>query len=82
MEGLPNINSILELFVDDWLIEEMNGVSLQMHRPIPQAVVLEFNQPWKGSISYDPVVMKEGGRYQLWYQGCSTEYCLSICIPT
>ena len=73
MEGLRNINSRLELFVDDWLIEEMNGVSLQMHSPIPQEVVLEFNQPWEGSISYDPVVMKEENRYRLWYRGCGSE---------
>ena len=73
MEGLRNINSRLELFVDDWLIEEMNGVSLQMHRPIPQEVVLEFNRPWEGSISYDPVVMKEDSRYRLWYRGCGSE---------
>ncbi len=73
MEGLRNINSRLELFVDDWLIEEMNGVDLQMHSPISQEVVLEFNQPWEGSISYDPVVMKEGDRYRLWYRGCGSE---------
>ena len=73
MEGLRNISSRLELFVDDWLIEEMNGVSLQMHSPIPQEIVLEFNQPWEGSISYDPVVMKEGDRYRLWYRGCGSE---------
>ena len=73
MEEVWNINSRLELFVDDWLIEEMNGVSLQMHSPIPQEVVLEFNQPWEGSISYDPVVMKEGDRYRLWYRGCGSE---------
>ena len=73
MAGVRNINSRLELFVDDWLIEEMNGVSLQMHRPIPQEVVLEFNRPWEGSISYDPVVMKEGDRYRLWYRGCGSE---------
>ncbi len=73
MEGLRNINSRLELFVDDWLIEEMNGVSLQMHSPSPQEVVLEFDQPWEGSISYDPVVMKEGDRYRLWYRGCGSE---------
>ena len=73
MEGLRDINSRLELFVDDWLIEEMNGVSLQMHSPIPQEAVLEFSQPWEGSISYDPVVMKEEDRYRLWYRGCGSE---------
>ena len=73
MAGVRNINSRLELFVDDWLIEEMNGVDLQMHSPIPQEVVLEFNRLWEGSISYDPVVMKEGDRYRLWYRGCGSE---------
>ncbi len=73
MAGLRDINSRLELFIDDWLIEEMNGVSLQMHRPSPREVVLEFNRPWEGSISYDPVVMKEGNRYRLWYRGCGSE---------
>ena len=48
MDGLRNINSRLELFVDDWLIEETNGVSLQMHSPIPQEVVLEFNRAMGG----------------------------------
>ena len=47
MAGVRNINSRLELFVDDWLIEEMNGVDLQMHPPIPQEIALEFNQPWR-----------------------------------
>ena len=73
MEGLRNINSRLELFVDDWLIEEMKGASLQMHSPISREVVFEFNQPWEGSISYDPVVMKEDDRYRLWYRGCGSE---------
>ena len=73
MEGLRNINSRLEPFVDDWLIEKMNGVSLQMHRPIPREVVLEFSRPWEGPISYDPVVMKDGDRYRLWYRGCGSE---------
>ena len=86
MEELRNINSRLELFVDDWLIEKMNGVSLQMHSPIPQEVVLEFNQPWEGSISYDPVVMKEGNRYRLcgsestWEDQCTAYAAQMVCI--
>ena len=40
-----DIGSRLELFVDDWLIESMDGVSLQMHQPAPQEIVLQHDQP-------------------------------------
>ena len=70
MQTLRNINSRLELFVDDWLIEQMDGASLLMHSPVPQEVALEFNAPWEGPISYDPVVMKDDDHYRLWYRGC------------
>lgn len=63
------IGSRLELFVDDWLIEQLQGVSLRMHHPIPREIALEFDRPWEGPVSYDPVVMKEGDRYRLWYRG-------------
>ena len=46
------------LFVDDWLIDRMSGVHLKMHSPISREVALEFNRPWEGPVSYDPVIMK------------------------
>ena len=63
------IGSKLELFVDDWLIETMKGVELKLHRPVPREVVLEFDRPWEGPLSYAPVYMTEGDRYRLWYRG-------------
>ena len=63
-----DIGSRLELFVDDWLIERMNGVRLKMHRPVLREIALEFNRPWEGPISWAPVVMKEGDLYRLWYR--------------
>ena len=57
-----------ELFVDDWLIEEMNGVTLRMHPPVFREIALEFNRPWEGDISWAPVVMKVEECYRLWYR--------------
>ena len=37
-EALRNIGSRLELFVDDWLIDMMEGdVALRLHEPVPRA---------------------------------------------
>lgn len=69
-QEIRNIGSRLELFVDDWLIDRMQGTHLQLHHPVPQEIALEFNRPWEGPSSYDPVVMKEEDRYRLWYRGC------------
>lgn len=69
MTDARNIGSGLECFVDDWLIEHMQNVCLQMHHPVAREVALAFNHPWEGHISYDQVVMQDGDTYKLWYRG-------------
>ena len=71
MDTVRNINSRLELFVDDWLINQVRGVGLKMHHPVPQEIALKLDRPWEGETSYDPVVMKDGDRYRLWYRSTS-----------
>jgi len=67
-QQIRKLDSRIELFVDNWLIAQMSGVSLKMHSPVPREIALEFNRPWEGPYSYDPVVMKDGDRYRLWYR--------------
>lgn len=69
MDEVRNIDSRRELFVDDWLIGTLQGVTQRLHHPVPQEVALAFDRPWEGSVSYDQVVMLEDGRYRLWYRG-------------
>ena len=69
MDDSRDIGSRLELFLDDWLIERMDGVALRLHHPVPREVALVLDRPWEGPESYDPVVMKEGDSYRLWYRG-------------
>lgn len=69
MLEVRNIGSRRELFVDDWLIDTLQGVSLRLHHPAPQEIALAFDRAWEGPVSYDQVVMLEDGRYRLWYRG-------------
>ena len=71
MADILDIGSRLELFVDDWLIEDIRGVGLKMHSPIPREVVMVFDRPWEGPVSLPGVVMKDGGRFKMWYSARS-----------
>ena len=64
-----NIGSRLELFVDDWLIERMDGVALKLHHPVPREVAVELDRPWGGTESFDPHVVLDNGHYKMWYLG-------------
>ena len=44
-----NIGSRLELFVDDYLIGSMTGVTLRLHPPAPREIVQTYTEPWEGS---------------------------------
>ena len=63
-----DIGSRRELFVDRALIEKMDGVELRMHHPHPAGTVLEFNEEWEGPFAGYGTVVKDGGRYRLYYR--------------
>ena len=62
------IGDQLQLFLDDWLIDSMTGLQLKLHSPRRAEVVLPKDKPWEDSTMYDPVVIKDGSRYRLWYR--------------
>ncbi len=64
-----DIGSRLELFVDEWLIERMDDLSLKIHPPVPREVAVEFDQPWGSLKSFDPHVVLDKDVYKLWYIG-------------
>jgi hypothetical protein len=72
-EETIDIGSQLELFVDDYLVDRMEGVTQKLHSPIPREIALHLNQPWEGPDSYDPVVIKDGDRYRMWYRAWHDE---------
>lgn len=64
------LGSRLELFVDDFLIERLDGeVSLQLQRPDPKEVVLVTDQPWEGNTSAYYTVFRDDDRFRMYYRG-------------
>jgi len=68
-EPIP-IGSRLELFVDDYLIEELTaGAQQQLHKPAPGEVVLVTDQPWEGNTCAYYVIFQDGELYRMYYRG-------------
>src|SRR5215468_3444765 len=68
-ETIRDIGSRREVFVDDWLIERMQGVRLVLHPPVAREVAIRFNSPWEGIDTAYVTVMKDGPRYRMYYRG-------------
>ncbi len=64
-----NIGSRLELFVDNFLIERMNGVNLTLQRPTCHEVVIVHDKPWEGNSCGYHTIFKDGDVYRMYYRG-------------
>ena len=64
-----DIGNRLELFVDDRLMDTMNGIQLQLHHPRPAEQVLTFDKPWEGAFCGYTTVIKDGDRFRMYYRG-------------
>ena len=68
-----------ELFVDRFLIQSMNGLTLNLCEPRDEGVVLRFDAPWEGpfcgycTVIHDTVihdtVIHDGPQYRVYYRG-------------
>jgi hypothetical protein len=59
----------LQLFVDDYLIESLHGVSLRLHEPRPAGTAIAFDQPWEGNVSAYVTVFRDGEKVRMYYRG-------------
>ncbi|NKB68267.1 MAG: hypothetical protein GKR89_14490 [Candidatus Latescibacteria bacterium] len=64
-----NIDKRRELFVDDFLIEHMDGVELCLHRPAAAEVALVHDAPWEGNVCFYHTVIEDEDRYRMYYRG-------------
>ncbi|MDR1724734.1 MAG: hypothetical protein LBR84_12450 [Tannerella sp.] len=58
-----------ELFVDDFLIDRLDGVVLKMHEPHDEGAVLYFDKPWEGAFCGYCTVIKDGDIFRVYYRG-------------
>jgi hypothetical protein len=70
--GAPlDIGSRLELFVDEYLIDTMDGVTRKLHSPEPREIVMEFDRPWEGACALPIVIFQDGDIFRMFYRGLS-----------
>lgn len=63
------IGSRLEMFVDQHLLEKLDGCSLKLHEPTLAGKALQLDAPWEGSFCGYFTVLKDGDTYRLYYRG-------------
>ena len=77
--AITDIGSRRELFVDNFLVESLNGARLKLQEPRPGGVAIEYDQPWErepaGSRSFYTSVIKDGDIYRMYYRGDMTYSC-------
>jgi len=57
-----------ELFWDEFLMGESDGISVRLHRPERRNIALTCNQPWEGNTCGYCSIMKLGSKYRLYYR--------------
>ena len=74
-EGPPaviDIGSRLELFVDDYLIDRLDGAELRLHHPVTREKVMTFgDKPCEGPGSGYVTVFRDGDLCRMYYRGGS-----------
>jgi hypothetical protein len=63
-----DIGSRLEPFVDDSLIDQLQGAQLRLNHPVDAGVAIKFDRPWEGAFSGYATVIKDGPVYRLYYR--------------
>jgi hypothetical protein len=64
-----DIGSRRELFVDQHLIERLDGARLELHRPVRRDIVYRTDAPWEGNGSAYQSVFQDGDRFRIYYRG-------------
>jgi hypothetical protein len=64
-----DIEDRLELFVDQFLIDSLQGTQLRLHEPQPAGAALAFDRPWEGAHTGYVTVLFDGSVYRMYYRG-------------
>jgi hypothetical protein len=73
-KSVVDIGSRRELFVDDWLIDKMEGSQRRLHHPIPQEIAVTYDAPNEGNISYYVCVFQDEGKMRMYYRGAHYDW--------
>ena len=66
-----NIGTRREVCWDEALMEQTQGVTVQMHKPQYREIVFECDKPWEGNVSGYFTLVPDEGRLRIYYRGMS-----------
>lgn len=69
LSAIPDIGNRRELFVDSYLIESMDNVTLSLHEPRREGTAVLFDKPWEGRYSAYTTVLNDNGLFRMYYRG-------------
>ena len=68
MPEMIDVGTRLELFVDDFLIDEMRGTRLELHRPEQRNIAFLCDAPWEDDVAGFKSVVDDDGTVRLYYR--------------
>src|SRR5688572_5119297 len=71
-DSVRDVSSRVEMFVDRWLVEREQNVSLRLHEPQRREIVLTLDQPWEGASSAYYTIFRDGERVRMYYRASGT----------
>jgi hypothetical protein len=63
------LGSRRELLVDDYLVDKLQDLQWQLHRPEPREVVIVCDAPWEGNTSAYFTFFADEDRFRMYYRG-------------
>jgi hypothetical protein len=64
-----DIGSRRELFLDDWLVDQVEGCRRQLNRPERREIVFQTDAAWEGNGSGYQSLVRDGQRWLMYYRG-------------
>ena len=69
-QGVIDVGSRRELFVDDYLVDTLSGAAAyDLKKPQAQEVSLVTGEPWEGNTSGYFTIFQDGPLYRMYYRG-------------
>ena len=63
-----DVGSRRQLLLDESWFDHSEGVELTLHRPVPRETAIQCERPWEGKSLHYTSVLKDGGRFRMWYR--------------
>jgi len=68
-DGPVPLGSRRELFVDGYLIDNLEGAKLRLQTPRDEGVAFHLDLPWEGRFSAYTTILKDGDKFRAYYRG-------------